>query len=88
MDTELFEALREYLLGNLALSDLGARIAAFDWDDGSAEAIALRPAVGMLELLIEEVGEGLRDEAELKLRAREILNAISSATSTPGRRRL
>lgn len=86
MDTDLPEALREYLLGGLSLSDLSARITAFDWDDQSAEAVGLRPTVGMLELFVEEAGEGLRDESELKLRAREILNTAGWATLAPGHR--
>lgn len=88
MDNDLPEALSEYLLRGVSLSDLSGRIAAFDWDDQSTEAVVLRPAAGMLESLAEEVGEGLRDESELKLRAREIVNSAGWATTSPGQRRV
>ncbi|MGI8553277.1 MAG: hypothetical protein ACR2PL_21200 [Dehalococcoidia bacterium] len=72
METELLEAVRAYLCGKLDRTGLQCEVAGFDWSDKSSSAMALRPIVGMLELLLEEVGEGFREEAELRQRAQEL----------------
>ena len=66
MDAEVTEALREYLLGDLTRGELNRFITAFDWTDLSAENLELQPIVGHLELLLEEIEEGLRPEGELQ----------------------
>jgi hypothetical protein len=63
---ELDSILRRYLEGRASRRDLRLFAAEFDWDDTSSGALALRPLIGELELLLEEVGEGFRPETELR----------------------
>ncbi len=53
------------------------------WQDDDAEIVALRDLVGELELLLCEVGEGMRNESELKAKARDLVGA---ATAPPRKR--
>jgi len=78
---EMLEALRRYLTGEASLAELSTAVTAFDWDDVSPESLALRPVIGRLELLIEEVAEGFCDEAELKLEAIKDVAAATQACS-------
>lgn len=66
MGDELRQILQAYLEGRATRRDLRLVMAEFDWDDTSPEAVRLQPAIGRLDLLLEEVGEGLRSETELR----------------------
>ena len=66
MRRDLNSILRGYLEGRVGRRDLRLFTAEFDWDDDSIGALALRPLIGELELLLEEVGEGFRPESELR----------------------
>jgi hypothetical protein len=66
MGDELRQILRAYLEGRATRRDLRLVTAEVDWDDASPEALRLQPSIGRLDLLLEEVGEGLRSETELR----------------------
>ena len=76
--------LRRYLAGEIDRSELYVFIAGFDWADGSAEALALRPPIGRLELFIEEVAEQTRDDSEVREAARRILAEASGSPRAQG----
>jgi hypothetical protein len=66
MGDELKQILQAYLEGRATRRDLRLLTVEFDWDDTSPETLRLQPTIGRLDLLLEEVGEGLRSESELR----------------------
>lgn len=72
---ETVSILRLFLDGALQLAALSEWIAAYDWD---SEYPQEREVVGLLELLVTEIGEGLREEDELRAAVVETLKALGS----------
>lgn len=81
MQDELINILRAYLDNRAGRDALRLFLAEFDWDDPSTEAIALQPVIGRLDLITEEVGEGLRDDAELRSYGELILDRLEPTAS-------
>ena len=91
MEPELNEAVRGYLADTASHALLADLVDSYDiWNadqDQDAEILALRPAVGRLELLLTEVAEGLRPETELRAVVAEIIAGTPNASRrgrTPG----
>ena len=78
MREELLEMMQGYVAGTLDRRALRYWVDAFDWDDTSPEMTELRPLIGRLELILE-IGEGFRNEDELKSVARELLDTQGAA---------
>lgn len=88
MTEELRQLLSNYLAGEVHRRDLRQYFAEFDWDDKSDEAVKLRDTIGRLDLILQEVGEGLRDESELQAAALDfaasrIFGVLSARTIPP-----
>jgi hypothetical protein len=75
-------ALGSYLEGTLSLDELNHALGAFDWNDTSDDAIRLQDTVGILYLLVTDVSEAIRDEAELRAACQ---SALMGFGSTAGR---
>ena len=80
---ELRRLLTAYLGGEASRRDLRQWLAEFDWSDVGDEALRLRDSVGELDLVLEEVSEGLRSEDELRSLVRWVLRTLPSPAPTP-----
>jgi len=76
MQSALVAILAGYLSEEVDKKGLSRFVASFDWDDTSDAAMRLRAPIGRLELLLEEIGEGLRPDSELRCEAVKLLNAF------------
>lgn len=69
---ELIKMLQSYLMGASGLGECAAWLAGVDWDDPDLTD-AEKESVGLFELLITEVAEGLRKEREFWEAAAELV---------------
>lgn len=69
--------LQSYLQNETSALDLYFVAAAFDWSDRDPDSLDLRPLIGRIELLTEEVAEQIRDESELRSFAFDALQRIA-----------
>ncbi len=70
--TELVNILERYLKSAADLREIAGWLAGVDWDDPELTAEETS-ALGLLLLLVTEVAEGMRDEAELRTEAERFL---------------
>ena len=70
--TELVNILERYLKSAADLREIAGWLAGVDWDDPELTAEETS-AFGLLLLLVTEVAEGMRDEAELRTEAERFL---------------
>lgn len=94
MTEQLRQVLAAYLAGDASRRELRQILVEFDWDDGCEEAERLREVIATLDLILEEVSEGLREEAELLQLAqltlsrldKPIVRRLSPVVSLPSER--
>ena len=68
----IIDLLTAYLMGWKTVRDCAEWIAGIDWNDASLDG-ATKELVGKIELLVTEVLEGLRPEAELWAEASKLV---------------
>ena len=74
MGKELAQILTDYLKGAKGLDDCAEWLAGVDWDNSALTDKEIE-ALGLFEALVTEVGEGLRDEKELRKEASQFVAA-------------
>ncbi|MDA1220293.1 MAG: hypothetical protein O2909_12830 [Chloroflexi bacterium] len=70
---ELAQILADHLNGLKGLDDCAEWLAGIDWDDPCLNDED-KKSLGLFELLIIEVSEGLRDKSELRQEASQFVN--------------
>ena len=71
---ELIKLLQYYLTSSISLVECAEWLASVDWDDPELTGDE-RDALGLFELLITEISEGLREEYEFRREAALLLAA-------------
>ncbi|MGD9894089.1 MAG: hypothetical protein AB7R89_06895 [Dehalococcoidia bacterium] len=79
----LTDQLQSYLQNETTPLDLYLVAAEFDWGRRDTDSLALRPLIGRIELLTEEIAEEIRDEAELRDFAFDALQQLDPVVAEP-----
>ena len=74
---ELIKLLQDFLASNASLAECAEWLAGVVWDDPELTKYE-QEVYGLFELLVTEVAEGMRDEAELRAEAERFLAEIPS----------
>jgi hypothetical protein len=74
---KLATQLQSYLQNEVSALDLYLVAAEFDWSRRDPGSLDLRPLIGRIELLTEEIAEEIRDEGELRDFAFDALQRIA-----------
>ncbi|MDE2780512.1 MAG: hypothetical protein OXI91_12690 [Chloroflexota bacterium] len=74
---ELLRLLQDYLTSSISLAECAEWLASVDWDDPELTEDE-QDAYGMFELLVTEVAEEMRDEAELRTEVQRFLSERTS----------
>ena len=77
---EFLDVLTKYVNGERTCSAIEEWLARVDWDDPDLTQES-KDAYGLLELLVTEVSEGLRDEGELVREAKNLLENESGLST-------
>jgi hypothetical protein len=75
--------LQSYVQSETTPLELYLVAAEFDWSRCDPDSLDLRPLVGRIELLTEEVAEEIRDQAELRDFAFDALQRIAPVAIEP-----
>lgn len=78
---ELVQILAGYLEGTRGLEECAEWLAGVDWDDPELTS-GEKETLGLFELLVTEVAEGLRDEKEFRKEASRFVASNSPRVST------
>lgn len=78
---ELVQLLQDYLLGAKGLGECAEWLAGVDWDDPDLTDEE-KGSLGLFELLITDVAEGLREEHEFWEEASQLIAKTSQITFT------
>lgn len=74
---QLLVAIQSYLDGKIQLTELGDLVAEYDWELATAHS-ELSRAIGSIELLTHEVGEGALSETDARQQLVELLHQLES----------
>ena len=77
--SEIVALLNAYLQSVTDIEDCAEWCAGFDWND-TGSTVELKETVGILELLVTDIANGLRDEEELRAWAVEFLDYVPETT--------
>lgn len=77
MRTELINIATEYSMGWKTIADVSAWLASINWDEGQLDD-EMQELLGSMELLVTEVLEGLRSEADFSDHVATLLINLTS----------
>lgn len=79
---DAIQVLRAYLLRSLSFGECRDWLASVDWDDPALTKDDWE-ALGELELILTEIGEGLREETEFQEAASRIVSTMTDFVFAP-----